>query len=245
MLDKIKEVEATRSLSEFWLKFETVTLGLGFDGFVYTIANKIDNDFYYYDNLGLHDPDDPAFYDPFLEFCCHTYDPTPTGVEFMTDYTYIPQPAIDFIQKAAEKTGMISGLGVPIRLAGSNRYGGFNLLTRKRRAEFESFIADMQERVQLLCVLAQRHVEQLLDQEQILMEGAEQYSLDDAEKLQKLTTREREVLRRLVDGTSRKVCAQQLSLAESTIDTHIKSIYRKLEVHNRVEATKIAFQGAL
>ncbi|GHA12114.1 hypothetical protein GCM10008090_22470 [Arenicella chitinivorans] len=245
MLDRINEVEATRSLSEFWLKCEMVILGLGFDGFVYTIASKVGNDFYYYDNLGLHDPGDSAFYDPFLEFCCHSYDPVPTGVEFMADYSYIPQSAVDFIQHAADKTGMISGLGVPVRLAGSNRYGGFNLLTRKPRAEFEAFISEMQERTQLFCVLAQRHIEQLLDQEQILMQGAEQYSLDDAEKLGKLTTRERDVLRRLVDGISRKACAHQLSLAESTVDSHIKSIYRKLEVHNRVEATKVAFQGAL
>jgi DNA-binding CsgD family transcriptional regulator len=245
VLDKLHEVEATRSLSEFWLKFEKVILGLGFDGFVYTIASKVGSDFYYHDNVGLHDPNDASFYDPFLEFCCHSYDPTPTGVEFMADYPYIPQTAVDFIRQAARKTGMISGLGIPVRLAGSNRYGGFNLLTQKPRKEFEPFILDLQERAQLLCVLAQRHIEQLLDSEQILMEGADQYSLNDAEKLDKLTARERDVLRRLVDGSSRKSCAQQLSLAESTVDTHIKSIYRKLEVHNRVEATKIAFQGAL
>lgn len=51
-----------------------------------------------------------------------------------------------------------------------------------------------------------------------------------------LTEREREVLNLLSRGFSYAECAELLSVTANTIGSHVKSIYRKLEVNSRAEA---------
>jgi LuxR family maltose regulon positive regulatory protein len=51
-----------------------------------------------------------------------------------------------------------------------------------------------------------------------------------------LSTREREVLRLLVAGRSGPEVAEALVVAHSTVRTHLKRIYGKLDVHNRAQA---------
>lgn len=51
-----------------------------------------------------------------------------------------------------------------------------------------------------------------------------------------LTRREREVLQGIASGLSEKKLADSLSLSPHTIHTHIKKIYRKLQVNSRAEA---------
>jgi len=55
-----------------------------------------------------------------------------------------------------------------------------------------------------------------------------------------LTMREKELLHYLVDGKRSKDIANTLFISPETVKSHIKSIYRKLEVTNRVEALTIA-----
>ncbi|MEI6891161.1 MAG: response regulator transcription factor [Pontiella sp.] len=47
-----------------------------------------------------------------------------------------------------------------------------------------------------------------------------------------LTERETEVLKHLADGLSRQEAADLLYLSKHTINTHIRTIYQKLQVHN-------------
>ena len=51
-----------------------------------------------------------------------------------------------------------------------------------------------------------------------------------------LTERERNVLRLLVAGRSGPEIAEALVVAPSTVKTHLKSIYGKLDVHGRDQA---------
>ncbi len=51
-----------------------------------------------------------------------------------------------------------------------------------------------------------------------------------------LTEREYEVLNLLSRGLSNSDCAGVLKISSNTVGTHIKNIYRKLEVNNRTEA---------
>ncbi len=60
-----------------------------------------------------------------------------------------------------------------------------------------------------------------------------------------LTNREHEVLRKLCDGHSYKIIAEHLFISELTVHTHIKNIYRKLEVHSQTEAVSKAFRHGL
>jgi len=61
----------------------------------------------------------------------------------------------------------------------------------------------------------------------------------------KLTDREREVLRLLTDGHTKKRIAESLYLSYHTIDNHIRSIYGKLHVHTRTAAVAKALREKL
>lgn len=65
-------------------------------------------------------------------------------------------------------------------------------------------------------------------------------ALKAKERLPILSTRELEVLNILAIGKSTKEIAKQLFLSEPTIKTHLASIYRKLEVNNRISAVAVA-----
>ncbi len=53
-----------------------------------------------------------------------------------------------------------------------------------------------------------------------------------------LTQRERQILQLLAQGLSNKAIATALCLSEKTIGTHMKSIFEKMGVHNRVAAVR-------
>lgn len=60
-----------------------------------------------------------------------------------------------------------------------------------------------------------------------------------------LSEREREVLRALATGASNADLAAALFLSETTVKTHISSIFTKLGTRNRVEAALTAFRAGL
>ena len=51
----------------------------------------------------------------------------------------------------------------------------------------------------------------------------------------RLTEREKEILYKLMEGLGYKQIASQCGIARDTLNTHMKSIYRKLNVHSRAE----------
>ena len=63
------------------------------------------------------------------------------------------------------------------------------------------------------------------------------------EELDQLTTREREVLRLIARGYAYKEIARQLTLSVKTIETHVSSVLRKLQLSNRHELTRWATTG--
>lgn len=54
-------------------------------------------------------------------------------------------------------------------------------------------------------------------------------------KRKHLTEREREIVMLILSGKNNRNIAETLSLSVSTIKTNVENIYRKFEVHNRVE----------
>jgi DNA-binding NarL/FixJ family response regulator len=60
-----------------------------------------------------------------------------------------------------------------------------------------------------------------------------------------LTGREKEILRLIVDGLTAKGIAERLFLSFHTVDTHVKNIYTKLQVHSRSGAVAKAFKERL
>ncbi|HKI78035.1 MAG TPA: response regulator transcription factor [Ignavibacteriaceae bacterium] len=60
-----------------------------------------------------------------------------------------------------------------------------------------------------------------------------------------LSTREKEILKLLVDGLSKRLIAEKLYLSYHTIDSHIRKIYEKLEVHSNSSAVAKALREKL
>lgn len=61
-----------------------------------------------------------------------------------------------------------------------------------------------------------------------------------------LTPREKDILQSLTDGNSYKMIAAAEGITMSTVTTHIKSIYEKLDVHSQAEAiSKTLREGIL
>ena len=56
-------------------------------------------------------------------------------------------------------------------------------------------------------------------------------------ELDQLTPREREVLRLIARGYSYKEVAARLSLSVKTVETHVSSVLRKLQLSSRHELT--------
>ena len=60
-----------------------------------------------------------------------------------------------------------------------------------------------------------------------------------------LTPRELEVLRLLARGLSNAELAEQLTLSEATIKTHVTRIFTKLQIRDRVQAVVLAYETGL
>jgi len=60
-----------------------------------------------------------------------------------------------------------------------------------------------------------------------------------------LTEREREVLKYLVEGRSYKAVAEKCFISLDTVSSHVKNIYKKLQVHSKSEAVGKAIKGKI
>ena len=60
-----------------------------------------------------------------------------------------------------------------------------------------------------------------------------------------LTAREMEILQLLVSGSSYKKIARDLFISFDTVNSHIKKIYEKLQVHSKTEAVSKALKHKL
>ncbi|RYC50840.1 response regulator [Flagellimonas olearia] len=72
-----------------------------------------------------------------------------------------------------------------------------------------------------------------------------QESLSAKEEAIELSAREQEVLEQLAEGLSYTVIAKNLYLSPSTVRKHIENIYKKLQVHNKLEAVQKARRQSL
>jgi NarL family two-component system response regulator LiaR len=73
----------------------------------------------------------------------------------------------------------------------------------------------------------------------------EKRAQDDAVKAAGLTERETAILKALASGLSNKAIAKELWVAEQTVKFHLTNIYRKLDVANRTEAARYAYEHGL
>ncbi|WP_160618005.1 LuxR C-terminal-related transcriptional regulator [Pseudoblastomonas halimionae] len=225
-ISELDKIAAAQTRDALWRIFESEIARLGFPMVIYLFRNA-DGSLVCRTNLSPRHYG-PAEQDPFLKYCCDNLGITFTGPEYLPKYDYIDDKAEAFIARA-RRSGMTTGIGIPVRSRREPAYGGFNLGTRLTRKEFEAGPAQHAERLRTLCMVMQDKLEGFAATAE--PDGAPK----DAGRQSSLTGREREILALLSTGLTRPQIADRTSVSRHTIDTHVKSIYRKLKVHSQRE----------
>ncbi|KGX90555.1 chemotaxis protein CheY [Pontibacillus halophilus JSM 076056 = DSM 19796] len=93
-----------------------------------------------------------------------------------------------------------------------------------------------------------RYIQAVLDDDtpfskQLIQETLQSLVSSKETKPNPLSTREQQVLELVVAGASNRVISEQLYISEHTVKNHIKSLLRKLNVHNRVELVRVAYKN--
>lgn len=65
----------------------------------------------------------------------------------------------------------------------------------------------------------------------------------DERDIEKLTRRERDILKLISQGMTNKAIARKLSITESTVKVHVKHLLKKMKLKSRVEAAVWALQS--
>lgn len=68
---------------------------------------------------------------------------------------------------------------------------------------------------------------------------------DSGQEAPQLTERETEVLRLVAKGLTARQIARRLVISHRTVENHVQSTLRKLQLHNRVELTRYAIEHGL
>lgn len=161
--------------------------------------------------------------DPFLEYCCHSYEITRTGPAYLSRYDYLPPAAQDFVARIADH-GLLTGYGIPVRIHGATRFGGFIIGSTLDVAEFEDRHDKGIEAIRAFCLLLHRQLEES--------------GYSKRHHLKSLSPREQDVIDHVIKGATRKEVARALNLSPNTVAEYTKSAYRKLQVRNKVEAIR-------
>jgi len=112
-------------------------------------------------------------------------------------------------------------------------------IQRAMRAGASAYILKSMPKDELLNVVRSVHTGQRLVPPDVAARLAEHLGEED------LTTRELEVLRLIRDGYRNKQIADQLAIAETTVNFHIKNLVDKLQAHDRTHAVTIALRRGL
>jgi two-component system, NarL family, response regulator NreC len=65
---------------------------------------------------------------------------------------------------------------------------------------------------------------------------------NDSDPYKKLTAREKQVFRQIVDGKTSRQIAEKLSITPKTVDTHRNHIMQKLDIHKQTELVRYAIR---
>ena len=123
------QIEKINEPSLLWERVQDFFASLGYEYIIYLSSNDALTHVQLLTTIPEIYADTDPRDDPFLHYCCKSYETTLTGPEFLSDHDYLPPTARAFIKRASA-TGFISGVGIPTRIEGTARFGGFNLGTR-------------------------------------------------------------------------------------------------------------------
>lgn len=241
------ELELCDTVDTLWQGAVRVLSSIGIDHAIYlSVDTKFDELFIRSTMPDLY-IDTPPNEDPFLIHACNRYEITPIGAEFVADHPYVSDADTAFIQRAA-KQGFRAGLGLPMRLKGSERFGGFLLGNALDHDTFLKRMMPRSEEIRLFCMIIHRRIEELRASESPASHPSERRALIPntlPECFDTLTPRELEVVAMLAQGQTRKATAHTCDISVHTVSDYAKSAYKKLDVRNRAEAATLLYGQTL
>jgi len=243
-LDRFDKIETAENVGDLWQTTLETLRSMGLPLVIYLTVDRDGRAPQLMTNLkAIYDLSAPTN-DPFLKHCCSSYRITRTGAGFLDEHGYLGPPARAFIEDAATH-GFRAGMALPMRLTGSDRYGGFNLGTGLSPEAFLSDIWPERERIRFLCLIVHRRMEELAATPRGAREFRDLLIAPHHEHLDQLSPREKEMMYLLARGLSRKEVARLCGISPNTASDYIKSAYRKLGVRNRVEAVQMVQNGEI
>ncbi len=242
LMDKAAAIERLDDVELIWKKLSDALEPLGIEFLNYLTVEQDFGAPMLFSNISQIYQDQQPQKDPFLSHCCDSYEITLTGAEYLRDYPYLPPDAQAFI-KAAELTGFRTGIGIPMRLRGSERFGGFNLGTRMDRQSFKSKVLPRKEELRLFCLIIHRRIEELSATPPVEEANDDVFRkrlvAPEHPALADLTPREQEVAYLIASGLSRKECARLCEISPNTVSDYVKAVYAKLGVNDRVMLARL------
>jgi two-component system nitrate/nitrite response regulator NarL len=139
----------------------------------------------------------------------------------------------------ATRIVMLTASSADRDVADAMRYGASGYLTKDLSAE--ALARSLRATLNGELVIPRRLAARLLAR--MLPRGMSEPAADGV-PLDRLTRRERDVLRLLADGLGDRDIAAALTISRRTVETHVSSILRKLGVRNRSEAARRYRDGA-
>ena len=163
LVKKAAALEQAQTMDGLWRSIVETLATEGFDHAVYlSISNTFEEGFVRATMPELFDYY-PDHKDPFLVHACNSYEIVPIGSEFVVWHPYITEQEHDFVMRAAEQ-GFRAGLGIPMRLQGAGRFGGFIVGTGLDRSTFVQKMLPRAEEIRLFCLLMHRRIKELIEQ---------------------------------------------------------------------------------
>lgn len=77
---------------------------------------------------------------------------------------------------------------------------------------------------------------------QILKEFSGYEIEEENKEIDRLSTREKEILTLVANGLTNKEISQRLEISEHTVKNHLKNLFQKLHLNNRVQLAKYAYE---
>ena len=237
-------LEKFKDLDNLWQGIVSTLATAGIDHAIYlTVDAWFQAPFLRSTHDGIYDETPPQD-DPFLHYACNSYEILSIGSEFVDGHPYISQQERDFVERSG-RAGITAALGIPMRLQGTDRFGGFIVGTGLDQITFNAKILPRAEEIRLFCLLMHRRIEELTspvpapapsDFREPLLAPTLPNHFDVLSPL------EREVVYLLAKGRSRQEAADICGISVHTISDYAKSGYRKLGVNNRAQAAAILHQ---
>lgn len=243
LIEKAANLEKLQTVDELW---EKATDALAREGLPHAIYLTVDEN---YENVFLRTTTEGLYSSarsangPFIRQYCLSYEIRRIGIEFLPADANISEGERDLLEWIATEKNFRSGLAIPMRVRGSQRFGGFVVGCGMNKSEFSEHFLPRSEEIRAFCLLLHRRIEELTEQ---VSTTDSPRGLPDAAELSEtfssLTPREREVVFLLAQGTSRQQAAEICGISVHTVSDYAKSGYRKLGVHNRAEAAALIAQ---